>query len=251
MKFVIITSCFNRQETIGDCINSIIKQDYDDIEHIVIDGDSTDSTLNIIKSYSNHISKIVSEPDHGMYDAINKGIKLATGDIIGLVHSDDMLYSSETISHIAKCFEATGADLVYGNGLFVDYNDTTKVVRNWISGKYSKTKMKFGWLPLHPTVYIKRKCIEQLGLYDENYKIAADSDFLIRYLYENNLKVHYLNEYIIKMRMGGLSTDRKKMKQKWNEDLRLYRNHGFLPHFTLACKIVSKVPQFISAKFIK
>lgn len=248
MKVSIITSCFNRETTIRDAIESVISQNYPNIEYIVIDGASNDKSIEIIKQYQQHIAKFISEKDKGMYEAINKGIKQATGDIIGLVHSDDFLYSKDTITHIVQQFERTGADLIYGNGLFVDFYNTNKIIRNWKSGVYSKKKIRYGWLPLHPTVYIKKDCFQQLGLYDESFKIAADSDLLIRYLYESNLKISYLDEYIIKMRMGGLSTNPKKIKQKWSEDLKLYRNHGFMPLFTLGCKIISKIPQFITAK---
>lgn len=147
-------------------------------------------------------------------------------------------------------FKKTKADLIYGNGIFVDYENTTRIVRNWISGEYTKKKVRRGWLPLHPTVYIKKHCFDQWGFYDESYKIAADSDLLVRYLYKANLKVAYLNEYIIRMRMGGLSTDRKKMKQKWGEDIRMYRSHGFNPYWALSLKVASKIPQFIQAKFM-
>ena len=148
-------------------------------------------------------------------------------------------------------FKRSKADLVYGNGLFVDYNDIHKVIRNWISGKYSKLKVRNGWLPLHPTVYIQRNCFYEWGMYDESFNIAADSDLLIRYLYEADLKVQYLDEYIVRMRMGGLSTDNKKLMAKWAEDLRLYKNHGFNGCWTLFLKIITKIPQFISAKFLK
>lgn len=214
MKVSIITSCFNREATIKDAIESVISQNYPDIEYIVIDGASNDKSIEIIKQYQQHIAKFISEKDKGMYEAINKGIKQATGDIIGLVHSDDFLYSKDTITHIVQQFERTGADLIYGNGLFVDFYNTNKIIRNWKSGVYSKKKIRYGWLPLHPTVYIKKDCFQQLGLYDESFKIAADSDLLIRYLYESNLKISYLDEYIIKMRMGGLSTNPKKNKTK-------------------------------------
>lgn len=251
MKVSIITSCFNREATIGDAIESVLSQTHPDIEYIVIDGASKDGSLAVIKRYENKIARIVSERDKGMYEGLNKGLRLATGDIVGLVHSDDFLYAKDSVAHIVRKFEETGADLVYGNGLFVDYADTRKVVRNWISGPYSKSKMRRGWLPLHPTVYIRRECIDRLGLYDESFKIAADSDFLVRYMYEGNLKIAYLDEYIVRMRMGGLSTDPEKMKQKWAEDLRMYRSHGFPPYRTLCMKILSKVPQFVSAKFMK
>ena len=156
MKISIITSCFNREATIRYAIESVLSQDYPDIEYIIIDGASKDNSLSIINEYNDRISTIVSEPDHGMYEAINKGIRMATGDIIGLVHSDDFLFSNDTISHIVEEFNKTGADFIYGDGLFVDYDNTNKVIRKWIGGEYRMWKVKHGWLPLHPTCYMRR-----------------------------------------------------------------------------------------------
>ena len=251
MKVSIITSCFNREKTIAQAIESVLSQDYQNIEYIVVDGASKDNTLAIINRYRGRISHIISEPDNGMYEGINKGIRAATGDIIGLLHSDDFLFSTNTISRIVKRFEETQADFIYGNGLFVDSDNTDKVVRNWMGGKYSKWKVRHGWLPLHPTCYIRKSCMDKWGLYDESYKIAADSDFLFRYLYEADLKVEYLNEYIVRMRMGGLSTDSKRRKMMWEEDIRMYKSHGMPPTLTKLEKMAWKVPQFISAKLIK
>lgn len=238
----------NREATIRGAIESVLEQDYPYIEYIVVDGASKDNSLAVINEYKNGIDTIISEPDKGMYEAINKGIRAATGDIIGLIHSDDFLFSSHTISDIVKTFEEQDADMIYGNGIFVDYDDTNQMIRNWISGRYSKENVKNGWLPLHPTVYIKKECMDKWGLYDESYKIAADSDLLVRYLYEANLKVYYLNKYIVKMRMGGLSTDAGKSKLKWAEDLRMYKSHGIKPISALKGKILSKIPQFIEAR---
>lgn len=264
MKISIITSCYNRENTIYDCINSIIKQDYPNIEYIIIDGKSQDHTMQIVSSFEAEITKesfqkhhpqfsikIISEPDHGMYEAINKGIKMATGDYIGLVHSDDFLYTSHTISHIVEMIKKTSADFLYGDGLFVDSHNTNKIIRKWIGGKYRLWKVRHGWLPLHPTCYIRREVMLRNGLYNETYKIAADSDLLFRYLISGQLTVVYLNEYIIKMRMGGLSTDSKRRKEMWMEDLRMYNSHGINPHFTKIEKIMWKIPQFIKAKFKK
>ena len=213
MKVSIITSCYNRETTIRGAIESVLSQDYPNIEYIIIDGASKDNSLKIIKEYKNQITKIISEPDRGMYEAINKGIRMATGDIIGLVHSDDFLYSSQTISHIVQRFMETEADFLYGDGLFVNAEHTDKIVRNWISGKYRLWKVKHGWLPLHPTCYIRKEVLQKRGLYNESYKIAADSDLLFRYLIGGDLTVTYLKEYIVKMRMGGLSTDKIRRKQ--------------------------------------
>ncbi|RHE48029.1 glycosyltransferase family 2 protein [Bacteroides stercoris] len=249
MKVSIITSCFNRQNTIREAIESVLAQDYPNIEYIIVDGASNDNSLKIINEYKNYINTIISEPDKGMYEAINKGITAATGDIIGLVHSDDFLYDTHVISNIVKKFKQTNADIIYGDGLFVDYNNTDKIIRNWISGSFHRWKVKCGWLPLHPTVYIKRSIINQWGQYDESYKIAADSDFLIRYFYEAHLHIEYLKTYIIKMRMGGLSTNNSKRKLMWKEDVHLYKKHGFCGVLTKLLKMSWKIPQFISAKF--
>lgn len=251
MRISIITSCYNRVETIRGAIESVLAQDYPDIEYIIVDGASTDNSLQVIKEYEKNITKIISEPDRGMYEAINKGIKMATGDVIGLVHSDDFLYDNHVISDIVREFEKTNADFIYGDGIYVDVNDTNRMVRNWRGGSFSRWKVRCGWLPLHPTCYIRRDVMMREGMYDESYKIAADSDLLVRYLYKANLKVHYMKRKIIRMRMGGLSTDSKKRKQMWNEDIRLYRAHGFSPIPTKIMKMMWKVPQFIEAKFIE
>ena len=251
MKVSIITSCYNREATIRGAIESVLGQDYPDIEYIVVDGASKDGSMAIINEYRDRIAKVVSEPDHGMYEAINKGIRMSTGDIIGLVHSDDFLYDKHTVSAIVEEFEKTKADFVYGDGIFVNPEDTNKIVRNWRSGAYHRWKVRCGWLPLHPTCYIRRDVMMREGLYDESYKIAADSDLLVRYLYKANLKVAYLRRKIVRMRMGGLSTDSAKRKAMWNEDIRLYTAHGFWAFPTKIMKMMWKVPQFVEAKFMR
>lgn len=250
MKVSIITSCYNRGETVRGAIESVLAQDYPDIEYIIVDGASTDDSMSIINEYRDKIAKIVSEPDHGMYEAINKGIKMATGDVLGLVHSDDFLFDNHVISDVVKKFEETNVDFVYGDGIYVNYHNTEKLVRNWIGGSYHKWKVGLGWLPLHPTCYIRRDVMHREGLYDETYKIAADSDLLFRYLYMANLKVAYIKRKIIRMRMGGLSTDSEKRKLMWDEDVRMYRSYGRWGIPSKLLKMAWKVPQFIEAKFI-
>lgn len=250
MKVSIITTSYNRVGTIQGALESVLAQDYPNIEYIVVDGASTDGSIEAIKwkmedgrwkeSY-----KFVSEPDGGMYEAINKGIKMATGDIIGLVHSDDMLYDTHVISDVVKKFEETGADFVYGDGIYVKSSNLEKIVRVWRGGDYHRWKVKLGWLPLHPTCYIRRDVMMREGLYDESYRIAADTDLLVRYLYRANMKVEYLHRWIIRMRMGGLSTDKTTRRLMWNEDLRLYRAHGFLAVPTKLMKMAWKVPQYV------
>ena len=248
MKVSIITACYNREQTIRGCIESVLAQDYPDIEYIVVDGASTDGSLSIINRYKDKIAKIISEPDQGMYEAINKGIRAATGDIIGLVHSDDTLFTPQTISHVVAKFQETHADFLYGDGLFVHPDCTKRVVRDWIGGEYRLWKVRHGWLPLHPTCYIRRNVMERKGGYNESYKIAADSDLLLRYLLGGELSVAYLHEYIVRMRMGGLSTDAARRKQMWREDIRMYRSHGMSPTLTKLEKMLWKVPQFVKAK---
>lgn len=251
MKVSIITSCYNRAKTIRGAIESVLAQDYPDIEYIIVDGASKDGTVEIIKKYEGRIAKFISEPDHGMYEAINKGLRMATGDVVGLLHSDDFFYDNHVVSRVVERMEMTHADFLYGNGLFVNYLQTDKVVRNWIGGAYRTWKVRHGWLPLHPTCYIRRDVIERRGLYNETYKIAADSDFLVRYLLGGDITVTYLNDYIVKMRMGGLSTDAGKRRQMWHEDIRVYKSHGLSPVITKLEKMMWKVPQFIKAKLIK
>ena len=247
MKVSIITSCYNRAATIRSAIESVLAQDYNDIEFIVVDGSSTDGSLDIIREYVDRISIIISEPDHGMYEAINKGIRVATGEIIGLLHSDDFFYDNGVIGRIVKRIKRTHADFLYGDGLFVNPDNTNKVVRNWIGGGYRLWKVRHGWLPLHPTCYIRRDVMTRLGLYNESYKIAADSDLLVRYLLTGGLTVTYLNEYVVRMRMGGLSTDSAKRKKMWEEDIRVYVSHGLWPTLTKLEKMAWKVPQFVLA----
>ena len=255
MKISIITSCYNRVSTIRGAIDSVLAQDYADIEYIIVDGASTDGSVEVIRdAIEGHEDKVkfISEPDHGMYEAINKGIRMATGDYIGLVHSDDFLYSSHTISDIAKRLKETHADFLYGDGLFVNPENTDKVVRKWIGGTYRLWKVRHGWLPLHPTCYIRREVMEKLGGYDESYMIAADTDLLVRYLLDNHVKTDYLKKYIVRMRMGGMSTDNSRRAKMWKEDIRVYSSHGF-KHVTLTKieKMLWKVPQFVMAKFMK
>lgn len=258
MKISIITTCLNRIETLRGAIESVLSQDYDDIEYIVVDGASTDGTIDVIKDVAKQCEsdefkkkhprfsfRWISEPDDGMYDALNKGIRLATGDIIGMVHSDDWLYDNHTISLVAEEMERTGAEFLYANGLYVSIHNHDKIVRNWIGGKFKRWKLKFGWLPLHTTCYIRRETMEKCGLYNEKYKIAADTDFLIRYFYECHITPAYLNKYVVRMRMGGLSTNSRERKIMWKEDIEIYRSHVFWALPTKLMKMTWKIPQFI------
>ncbi|WP_281224931.1 glycosyltransferase family 2 protein [Flavobacterium aquiphilum] len=227
MKVSIITICYNRKATIADSINSVLSQDYSDIEYIVIDGNSTDGTKDVIESYADSISKYLSEPDNGMYDALNKGLALATGDIIGLMHSDDEFYDSKVVSQIVKTFSDNPmTEGIYGNGIYVSNDSKERLIRNRIGGNYKFENLKKGWLPLHPTVYLKRETINKYGVYNLDFKIASDTEFLLRYLFKYKIKMTYNNSYMVKMRMGGLSTSYKRAYEILLEDCRIYRHHG-------------------------
>jgi len=247
MKVTIITTCFNRADSIGQTIESVMTQDYHDIEYIVVDGASTDGSVAIIESYKNIITHFISEPDKGMYEAVNKGIRLATGDIIGLLHSDDIFYDNQVISRIALDFELYKPELLYGNGLYVSKHNPDRVVRNWISGELTPAHLALGWLPLHTTVYCSRESLMKYGLYDESYKIASDSEFLVRYLYTHKVKTFYHNRYVVRMKMGGASTTLSKSFYKWKEDAEMFKTHGISPTIALPYKISSKLKQFLLA----
>ncbi|MCR4029647.1 MULTISPECIES: glycosyltransferase family 2 protein [Flavobacterium] len=231
MKVSIITICYNRKETIANAVESVLSQDYPDIEYIVIDGNSTDGTKQILQSYEGKINKFLSEPDKGMYDAINKGLKMATGEIIGLMHSDDEFYDHKVVSKIVEVFQKSPSyDGIYGDGVYVTNDAEEKIVRDRIGGEYNYKKLKSGWLPLHPTVYLKKEVIEKLGYYNLDFKIASDTEFLLRYLFKSKINLAYLNTYMVKMRMGGLSTSRSRALEVLYEDYRIYSYHG-LPAF--------------------
>jgi glycosyltransferase involved in cell wall biosynthesis len=227
MKISIITVVYNN-EFIGTAIESVIRQDYPLIEYIVVDGGSTDRTLEIISTYRNNIDKLVSEPDQGIYDAINKGIKLATGDIIGLLNSDDFLADDQVISRIASVFKqnmevaATYADVV-----FTSQNDLNKTLRYYSSKQFRPWMFKFGFQPAHPTFYAKRHLFDQYGYYKVKYKIAGDFELLLRFLYVHKVKSLYVQDVWVKMRVGGVSTSGLKGIMKANaEDVEACRTNN-------------------------
>ncbi|MCC9168220.1 glycosyltransferase family 2 protein [Pontibacter harenae] len=247
MKVSIITIVYNNRETIADAINSVLNQSYPDIEYIVVDGLSTDGTVEVIRSYGHKISKFVSEKDEGLYDAINKGINLATGDVIGLLHSDDLLSSPDTVATIAKAFEEEDVDSVYGDLLYVQKQDISKVVRNWISGHYKRTNFLYGWMPPHPSFYVKRTCYKSYGLYNTDFKSAADYELMLRYLYKHKLSTYYIPKVLVRMRVGGKSNATLKNRLRANqEDYNAWLVNGLKPHFyTRILKPLRKLVQFI------
>jgi len=216
------------------------------IEHIIIDGASSDNTIQEIKNTSNRISKIISEPDRGIYDAMNKGIALATGDIIGILNSDDFLASNEVISKIVEKFENEKCDAVYGDLDFVASNDPNKIVRQWKSSPYVKGSFRKGWHPSHPTFYVKREIYEKFGNFDISLNVSADFELMLRFIEKNQIKVHYLNETIVKMRYGGESTGSFKKIIEGNRNIMkaFKKNNIPVSPFYPIIRLLPKLKQF-------
>lgn len=206
MKVSIITVTYNSEATLQDTIDSIACQDYPDIEYIIVDGNSTDNTVSLIESNSATVSHWISEPDKGLYDAMNKGIKMATGDIVGIINSDDFYHRSDSISQIVQAFEDSGKESVYTDIRFVNPDNLDKTVRYYNSKRFKLKKLKNGLMPAHPTFFTYRENFEKFGYYRTDYKIAADFELLVRFLYKHKLGHHYLPIDLMKMRTGGLST---------------------------------------------
>lgn len=244
LKISIITVCYNAEGTIRDCIESVKSQYYTNLEYIVIDGGSTDKTINIVNNYAHFVNHFISEPDLGIYDAMNKGIKLATGDIVGMLNADDYFADNSVVSHIADAFCKYNADIIYGD---LDYiNEKGAVVRKWRSGQISRRKLEFGWMPPHPTFYCRRNLFDQFGLYRLDYGTAADYELMTRYLYLNKLSAFYLKKIIIKMKLGGKSNKNITARVKGMFfDLKAMRNNGIrLPFIALIVKPVRKITQY-------
>jgi glycosyltransferase len=250
MKVSIITASLNNKNTIKKSIKSVLMQEYNDVEYIVVDGASTDGTCDIITKYQDQIAHYLSESDTGLYHALNKGIALSTGDIMGVLHADDEFFSDNVIKMVVEAFETTNADMVYGNGIYFNRKHN-KIIRIWNSGRCTRFKLWMGWLPLHTSVFFRRDVFERFGYYDENYKIASDTDFLISLLYVNHVKAHWVDKYFVKMQIGGLSTSNRFLFQKWKEDYHIFRKHKFVPWLMLPSKVMLKIPQLIHRQLRK
>lgn len=248
MKISIITATYNSESSISTAVASLMQQDYPDIEWIIVDGASKDKTIEIIDaSYKGNL-KLISERDKGIYDALNKGVKLATGDLIGFVHSDDYLAGPEVISEIAKLFSDKNVDGVYGDLQYVDKQNTQKVIRYWKSEDFKKSLLKKGWMPAHPTLFLKREVYEKHGYFNLDYSIAADYDLMLRIFSDKDLNFRYLPQIITKMRVGGASNrSLKNIFRKSKEDLLALKNNRISrPYLALANKNFSKITQFIN-----
>lgn len=213
MNVSIITVVFNGGSTIEDTIQSVLAQDHPNIEHIIIDGASTDNTLSIINTYAGKIAKVISERDRGIYDAMNKGLRLASGDIVGILNADDFYADTTVISSVVRQFEQTRADSVFGDLVYVTSSDRNKTVRYYSSAKFHPDQFAYGWMPAHPTFFVKRWAYERYGLFKTDYQIAADYELLTRFLAKHRLSYSYLPKIMVKMRTGGVSTT--NLKSNW------------------------------------
>ena len=245
MKISIITITYNSAKTVQRALESVQSQTYKDIEHVIVDGASTDGTKELIETYAKQHSNVrwISEKDKGIYNAINKGIALATGDIIGFLHSDDMLYSADSIGQIAAAFEDKNVDVVYGD---LQYCSGGKVVRRWKSNDFNPRALKYGWMPPHPTVYVRREVYQQVGEYDEWFHISADYDMMLR-IFTAGYKSKYIPEVLVSMETGGASNKNTKARlSKTQEDyIVLKKNHVGAGYLTVACKQLRKLRQFL------
>ncbi|MEN7972439.1 MAG: glycosyltransferase family 2 protein [Verrucomicrobiota bacterium] len=254
MKISIITATCNSESSIGDTLDSIAMQDCprDRIEWVVIDSASTDRTLDIIKQSEFQPDRLLSEPDKGIYDALNKGVRMATGDAVGFLHSDDFFASADVLSRLAGIFNESEAEAVYGDLQYVRQasNGTFPVVRNWRSGAYSPRKLRWGWMPPHPALYVKKEVYERVALADGNffdvsYRCAADYDFILRMFSKYDINPVYIEKVLVKMRLGGISNrSLRHIAQKSREDWQAIRQNRIGHLHTLAWKNISKLKQF-------
>jgi len=246
LKISVVTAVFNAVSTIEQALDSVEGQVGANIEHIVVDGASTDGTLAVLLARRDSIGVLVSEPDRGIYDALNKGIALSTGDIVGFLHSDDLYAHEHVVARIAAAFDDPDVDAVYGDLDYVARLDPYRVLRRWRSGAFQRQSLSTGWMPPHPTLYLRRKLYERLGTFDTGYRIASDYEFMLRLLSDRHVKVAYLPEVLVRMRMGGASNrSLANMLRKSREDYKALRSHHVGGLIALALKNLRKIPQFL------
>ena len=245
LKISLVTVAYNAQNTIGRCIESVLRQDFHNLEYIIIDGGSTDDTLKIISNYAHNITVIVSEPDNGIYDAMNKGIALATGDVFGTLNADDYYAGDDVLAEIAKAFKQNDIDILYGDLDYVDLN--SKILRKWRSGEYQQGAFNWGWMPPHPTFYCKRRLFGQFGLYKLDYGSAADYELMLRFMHVNKIHAWYLKKAMVKMTIGGVSNKSALNRVKaLGYDLKSMSNNNVrFPFVTVLLKPLRKLMQFI------
>jgi glycosyltransferase involved in cell wall biosynthesis len=244
-KISIVTVTLNSSEFITECMDSVAQQTFADFEHIIQDGASKDDTVQIINSFLDARVNLVSNPDSGLYNALNKGFRRTRADIVGILHSDDLFYDNKVLSQVYTAFQDPTVDAVYGNLIYVDRNCISKVKRVWIAGNLSRIKVKFGWMPPHPTLFVRRKLLDKYGVFDESLHISADYDIFLRYFLSGNVKFCYLPIFMTKMRAGGVSNRSfSSFSRRTYEDFTVIKRNGLGGFLTLLSKWFIKVPQF-------
>ncbi len=245
----LITITYNSAKTLRHTLDSIRSQTYREVEYIIVDGGSTDGTLDVIEANNDLVTKWVSEPDGGIYDAINKGIALATGEYVGLLHADDMLADNGVLRAIHHAIDQHHPDALYGDLDYISAGDSGRIIRRWISSPFHPIMLKRGWMPPHPTLYVKREWFNRIGSYNSQMKIAADYDFILRLFSKPNLETIYLPQCLVKMRVGGASNRSiKNIIIKMKEDYQAIKNNRIGGLTTLLVKNASKVGQFFTKK---
>lgn len=249
MKISVITVCYNSSDTIADTLRSVREQTHDDIEHIIVDGDSTDNTLAVVASEGQHVAKLVSEKDNGIYDAMNKGIVLASGDVVAFINADDFYASPSVLATVAEAFEKSGVDSCFGDLCYVSQVDSARTIRYWRSKAFVPGVFEKGWCPPHPTFFVRRSVYQRLGGFDLNFKIAADFELMARYLETARISSHYIAEVLVKMRLGGTTNRSLGNIFKQNAEIRraLAKNgmHSSLVSFVLR-KLFARAIQFVT-----
>lgn len=246
LKISIITACFNGAPSIGDTIESINRQEFSDWEHLIIDGASTDGTSEVVERFPDSRRDVLSEPDKGVYDAMNKGIARAGGDVIGFLNADDFYESDSVLSEVASAFDDPAVALVYGNLRYVDFEDTGRVVRDWKSEPFAKGMFRRGWMPPHPTVYARRELFEGYGVFDDSFDICADWEWLFRMFEVHGVRTHHLDQYLVRMRLGGVSNRSVGNVLRSNRQAaRAFRKHGErVPPGFYPGKLMHRLKQF-------
>ena len=245
-KITVITVCYNSAATLADALRSVASQTWPYVEHIVIDGASNDGTRAVIEAHGERLAQVISEPDAGIYDAMNKGLRLATGDLVGFLNADDVFASTETLARVAcAALDAPQADAVYGDLQYVDQDRPDQVFRHWRSEPFRPSRLRCGWMPPHPTLYVRRRVMESLGGFDTGFRIAADYDFILRLFRRPGRNYVYLPQVLVLMRTGGASNrSLRALLRKSREDYRAVRRHSIGGWLTLACKNFRKIGQF-------
>jgi glycosyltransferase involved in cell wall biosynthesis len=240
----VITAVFNNRSTVAAALDSVLQQSYPSVEVIVVDGMSTDGTQEILADYASRLNEYVSELDAGMYDALNKGVGLATGDIVGFLHSDDLLADDHVLARIADAFADPDVDAVYGDLVYVRRQNSNQVLRYWRAGEFKYARLAWGWMPPHPTLYVRRRVYERLGGFDLTYRIAADYDCMLRF-FTGGVRAVYVPNLLVRMRVGGISNRSfRNIMVKSAEDYRALRNNGIGGVGALLAKNIRKLPQF-------